>query len=1055
METVLQLLQDYPPGHHHLASYNVWQRSGLHEVFEGRTFESASYTWTLGNLCVKSDLGEKAAEEALRTGGTLNCEIYIDVAERHKKTGATQTLSQLHLASVPVVIEDGYFVVNGLERVLISQIRNAYNHLSVQLADQAPRRNQPRTFSSSAARVVAQCSLRSMSAITFHSCTCEMSLWSTGHYTLVHGKLKGVLDVLMVLRALGLAELEDYVGCFGGQARLLAEQIFVSSHILPSVAEAQRHLARTLKFTQKMASQTLEAEAVPSLLVRELFPHLGPGATVAHVTAYIGHMLATLHHASQGGGVDVRDSLHFKRVEAAGVLVGDLMRQLGKKWLSALETSCRNRDYMTAGLVEVPLTKRLLYCFTTGVWGSQMTSYKRTGVSQPHATSSWLSRRSHIQRIASPVSRETRNQNIRQFHTSQMGYICPCETPEGHAIGVVLNLACTASLSVRFPTSLLLHFLKPHLAGMDSGRANSYLVLVNGAPVGRVADAQNFYAEFARMRRLGYFGAAKEWGKVSIGLCGLTIGIWADEGRPVRLVRTAHAAPQFSHWLQGLQVGALQWIDAYEEEYGFERMSPERELHPIAMLGMSAAAIPLLNYQPAPRSVYATSMIKQAVAAPYSQATSGCGQLTGLGLENPLVTTHLAPPTPYGHSAIVAICPYYGFNQEDGVVVSRAALQRGLFSSVSFRTYKVYEETSGETFKTIGLPQPSLRNPRNNYSMLSEDGLVKLNSRVVAGDVLVGATSFQRRYEEDASEVYSRSEPAIVYASFVCGVAPFRVATVTLAHDLTVCVGDKVASRHAQKHTIGYIAEMWELPFTEEGLVPDIIMNPLALPSRATPTVLEAAISLKVLNKGLSCPTYCDPFCDRPEELADGLQTMYNPVSSLCMEPIFVGPVYYMRLPHFAQSKCYARARGVVSRQTRQPTDGRSRHGGLRVGEMERDAILALRMPHVLEDRFFYNSDTFWVHVCRCCRNTAINACLCYCGNVEPAKIDRVKLSFASNLIFNQLRALGCSLKMFVGDDSPASRERADSYATSEDAVSSADDCELEDDASADTETFV
>lgn len=1026
MDIVLQLGKDYEPGHHHLASFDMWRRNGLREVLEGHVFESESYKWVIENVCVVGHPSQADVKKALENGGCVSCEVYVDIVQTHKPSQTVERLNKLHIATIPAIVADGHAVINGLERSIITQIRNAYNCLTVLLSDQNPRRNHTRSYSLNTPHILAHCSLRSMSSITHHSCTCEISLWSSEQYTLRHGKLKGKIDVLLLLRGLGLVELDDYRECFGIGNTKLAERLYTLGIVYPGVEEAQEALSKELKFAQKTATQPLDPLSIQDLLVRELFPHLGPGASREQVTSYLGYMISNIFQAANGGPIYSRDSLHSKRLEAAGVLVGDLTRQLVKKWLESLETNCRNRDHMVAGLVEAPLSKRLLYCFSTGVWGSQMTSYKRTGVSQPLTTGSWLARRSHIQRIASPVSRETRNQNIRQFHTSQIGYICPFETPEGHAVGVVLNLACTASITVKFPTSLLLHFLEPYLAKIDSGLVNGYLVIVNGVPVGRVPDAWAFYLEFSKMRIAGFFGAAKEWGKVSIGFQGQYVCIWADEGRPVRLVRTGQATKPFDNWFEGIKLGALRWVDPYEEEFGFEKILAENELHPVTWLGVSAASIPLINFGPAPRGVYATNMIKQAVAATYEQATIGAVQSVGLGMCNPLVTTRLAPPKPFGYSVIVAICPFYGFNQEDAVVVSRASIERGMFSSLTFRTWKVYEETTGEVFKTIGLPSATSRNTRHNYSMLDENGLIRPNSRVVAGDVLVGSTSFSKQDEEDTSEVYNRSEPAIVYKSTLSGQAPFRIATITLVENMTLNVGDKIASRHAQKHTVGYIAELHELPFTEDGLVPDIIMNPLALPSRATPTVLEAAVSLKVLGEPALFPYFCDAFCERPEGLKDGLQTTYNPVSSTLMNPIFMGPVYYMRLPHFSKNKCYARARGVVSKQTRQPTDGRSRHGGLRVGEMERDAILALRMPHVLEDRFFYNSDIFWVNVCQQCGSVAINKNICYCGNVVSSQIEKVKLSFSSNLIINQMKALGCSVKMGLGKppaDSLWSRE--------------------------------
>jgi hypothetical protein len=143
---------------------------------------------------------------------------------------------------------------------------------------------------------------------------------------------------------------------------------------------------------------------------------------------------------------------------------------------------------------------------------------------------------------------------------------------------------------------------------------------------------------------------------------------------------------------------------------------------------------------------------------------------------------------------------------------------------------------------------------------------------------------------------------------------------------------------------------------------------------------------------------------------------MRNPIDGEKMVPIFIGPMYYNRLSQLAEPKCYARAKGIMSKHTRQPTDGRSRNGGLRFGEMERDAIIALNLPHVLEDRLFYCSDAFWIHVCRKCNNVAVNQDMCLCGALKDS-IQCVKMSFTSNLVFSLLKSFGAKVLFNLEDE--------------------------------------
>jgi DNA-directed RNA polymerase beta subunit len=186
------------------------------------------------------------------------------------------------------------------------------------------------------------------------------------------------------------------------------------------------------------------------------------------------------------------------------------------------------------------------------------------------------------------------------------------------------------------------------------------------------------------------------------------------------------------------------------------------------------------------------------------------------------------------------------------------------------------------------------------------------------------------------------------------------------------------------------------------------------------PTIMEALFGLYAIEtRQFLTTTQFDDILDIRQELkklnlpSDGTFLMRNPVNGKLMEPIFIGPMHYNLLAHFASHKCYARSKGVNSKLTRQPTDGRSRNGGLRLGEMERDCLIGLNMPHTLLDRLFYSSDEFYIYICGKCKHHALNSDICLCGATSEY-ISKVKTPFVSNLVFNQMKAMGCDIRFNV-----------------------------------------
>lgn len=1077
METLSSLLNDQKISHHHLSSFKHFCYFTLRELFYNYTIKTSSKIWKFIDVRVTGP--DITPLESVLESINYECKISVDISETILQTGTTEIHKDIQIATLPCIVEPndegsdgvgGYFLLNNIERVLVTQIRQSYNQPIVSHPKRETKKNKVKTEfvtqenNGASETTSIQLSIRSISENTGHSCASTLIMTDKGQFLFLNGKIAGRIPCVLLLKALGCENLDDYRWVFCGNEKL-ASSFYYSSLKYRTREDALNELSNTLRLTQKTTSNIkLDHTKVIKMLVNEFFPHLGLDNTQDSAALYVGYLTNHLSsYAKKNHLIDNRDSLKFKRYEPAGVLVADLFKQVIKKWLFNLSKHCEKRGDIITGIQETYITRRIQYCFSSGKWGALMSSYKRMGVSQPRSYTSYIGYLSHIQRISNPISKETKNHLVRQLHPSQMGYICPFETPEGHTVGIVLNLALCATITTRSDTIIIQDAIEHLLDEIKKGEKILHLVLLNGKIIGCCKDARYFYEEFKKLRVKGYFGSALERGKVSISFQNNNIAIWADEGRIVRLVKTSANVKLTGNWYEDLKAEKLKWIDSIEEEYGFDRITAANEIDPTFILGLAASTIPFINHQPAPRSVYATNMIKQAVSnlgKTHHIKFSSCINV-GLNKDIPHVTTKIASildldNQPFGNNVIVAIAPYYGFNQEDSVIINKSSIERGLFHWESIKTIFVSEENENENFHIIQIPDTTLQNPNYNYNMLDERGIIKVGSPVSAGDVLIGMIALTKDSVRDCSVVAeNKDEDSVVYDVIFSHKKTFKNVKV-LIKTFTQCkVGDKFASRLGQKHTNGKTACYSEMPYMEDGTVPDMIVNPLSLPSRATPTIMEGLYNLcAIFQKKRIEQNAFEHSLDYKKILKDhGVNTngtfkMRNAEDGREMVPTFVAPMYYLRLPHFAAQKCYARSRGVMSKQTRQPTDGRSRQGGLRVGEMERDAIIGLRMPHVLQDRFFYNSDKFYIHVCELCNSRAINSEVCMCGKATNLNIKKVKLSFSGNLIFNHLQALMCKINFGLDNkkhDNIEYKPPLRSYISSEEETST---CDSDNDAS-------
>ena len=417
--------------------------------------------------------------------------------------------------------------------------------------------------------------------------------------------------------------------------------------------------------------------------------------------------------------------------------------------------------------------------------------------------------------------------------------------------------------------------------------------------------------------------------------------------------------------------------------------------------------------------------------------------------QRPLVNTHVASilhgnDLPSGMNAIVAIATFTGFNQEDSVVINQTSVQRGLFVSTVYKTYREQNNKNHSTGEEefFCRPDDATTNLKPyNYSKLGPDGFVPQDTFVEAGDIIVGKCMPQKFgstiTNKDTSLVLKSNEEGFIdrncyndnYFTNVNNDG-YVFGKVRVRQQRHPTVGDKFSSRSGQKGTMGMQYRQEDMPFTEDGLVPDVIMNPHAVPSRMTiAQLMECVLGIACCHYG----AYGDstPFTDLTvEAIGDllkkaglsrmGNRVMYNPrTGEQIMTTIFMGPTYYQRLKHMTNDKIHSRSsNGPVVLMTRQPAEGRARDGGLRLGEMEIECQWSHGMLHFLKERFMECSDNYRVFTCRSCGMIAIcnpekNIAVCrVCKNITS--FAEIRIPYACKLLFQEIQTMCIGTKFIT-----------------------------------------
>jgi len=932
----------------------------------------------------------------------------------------------------------GYFIIKGKDRVLIGQLRRAYNKVYV---DRTPEDKygymaEMRSMNEQGNSILVQLKINTITKELF--------------FSLPYIKAKSLLPAGLVFKALGIGE-DDMIKMTRVTDATVLETLVQQHRLEVTSEEAIESIANDI------SDEVKDCAYVRDILQKELFYHVGrltPEKSGLHLGYIIKKMVDTVNRNKV---TDDKDNLANKRIDGTSSLMAFLFQILFKQFVKTLSNqmeSKKNPDPIVI-IKDIKIISNVMnQAFMTGSWNTQKSSlYTRVGVSQVLSMQNYGAKISHLRRIMLPVGKKGKIPSARQLHASHFSFICPYETPEGDTVGLVSNLALSAQISVHVCPKLTTEVIMK----MNTFRTDmngNIAVLVNGYIVGTCDKSLQFVKEFNAYRLSDVID-----NNVSIVrlIDENEVHIWTDEGRILRPLfalgprnTILYKKNPDKNWNEHVKDGSIVFREVWELEQAVVAMTEDDleknrcdylEICPAStMMGVMAAVIPLSNHSQSPRNAYQASMGKQAIGIPstaYQQRYDTTLQVLNTPqkplTKNEMVNVLHFDDMSHGANPIVAIMTYSGFNQEDSIILNKGSLDRGLFMSTTYKTIVEEEKKKGNSdFENICLPKFQYRNRNYDYTHLNEDGLVwKRNIFLKKGTVIIGRTTKKMIKKEDGSRVSEISDTSIVikhgeegYLDKVLNTLNnegIRVIKVRIRIPRTPEIGDKFASSTAQKGTCGMIFPEEDMPFDKDGVKPDLIINPHAIPSRMTINML-IEMCFNLVGCKLGTQMDATPFKHRniEQELLDwakraGIDTytstmMDGRTGEMIPSKIFLAPCFYQRLKHMVADKIHARVAGPLDTLTHQPVAGRSRDGGLRFGEMEKDCMLSHGSSRILKECLFDKSDKYAIPVCKKCGNVPDKRD--FCQVCQESKIEMKNMPFATKLFYQELIGMGLKLKI-------------------------------------------
>ena len=1082
-------------------------------------------------------------QEARSRNMTYSMTLYVDMEIKiitnenntQENKSFTKKLNKINIGKIPIMLGSsycllnskntkpeeydeckydlgGYFIINGNEKVIVSQEKIAENKVY------AFKSNKTSRFS----HTVEIKSIKDDTYITPKNISIKLMSKDS-----INGKTLKVfipyirleIPLFVMFRVLGIETDKQIVEYIVNDINKCSKEIL--NWLKPSIIDGSNIRTQEEAFNYISKGMTIlgqpkdikldkqkKYEYIKNMLNRDFLTQMDNDFN--NKALFLGYMVNKLAKCYFGEiQYDDRDSYCNKRIETSGNLMAGLFRQYFTKLVKDMRNSIMKElnsgpwktkknieDIVNATNIykifkSTTIEAGIKYGLATGNWGIKSTSNK-VGIAQVLSRLTFNSTLSHLRRVNTPTEKTGKLVPPRKLHNTQWGIICPPETPEGGSIGLVKNLAMTTFISITTSSEPYYKYFnncEKYLKleqSTNEQRFNSTKVFINGKWLGLIMnDSIKILNNLKSLKRKGVFNI---YSSISFNYEMNEIRVFTDSGRCCRplyildnnklritkkdikclqnldyswdnlLLKSLNSNIIFSDCTDNnISEGVIEYLDVEESFNSLIAMTPKKltstikythcEIHPRLILGVLASSIPFSNHNQSPRNTYQSAMGKQAMgiyATNYKKRLDTMAHI--LYYSNyPLVNTRIginlpSNEMPNGLNVIVAIASYTGYNQEDSIILNKSAIDRGLFKSTFYRTYKDDEkkiQSSGHEEKFIKPDKNITKNLKpGSYDKLIETGFVPENTIVDSSDIIIGKVIPIKNLSINGNQIYRdnstalrNNESGVVDKVYINRNAEgHRFCKIRIRSTRTPTIGDKFSSRHGQKGTVGIIYRQEDMPFTASGVTPDIIINPHAIPSRMTiAQLMECILSKAVTSLG----GYGDgtPFGDLSvEDIADVLQNkcgfdrhgdeiLYNGITGEQIPTkIFMGPTYYQRLKHMVEDKMHSRANGPMVLLTRQPAEGRARDGGIRFGEMERDCMIAHGTLQFLKERMLDVSDNYRMFICNICGLTAqvnpeknIYKCRS-CDNY--INFSEVRLPYACKLLIQELESMSIAPRL-------------------------------------------
>ncbi|KAL8555575.1 hypothetical protein ACS0TY_003395 [Phlomoides rotata] len=963
----------------------------------------------------------------------------------------------------------GYFVIKGTEKVLLIQEQLSKNRIIIDIDKKG----------------CVQASVASSTESIKSKTVVRMEKEKIYLYL---NQFTSKVPIMVVLKAMGMESDQEVVQMIGRDPRY-------SELLLPSIEDCVKDGVHTrhqaLEFLEQKVkkfpySNTSQKEGRALSILRDIF--------IANVHVhendfrpkciYAAVMLRRMMDAIiNKDTLDDKDYVGNKRLELSGQLISllfeDLFKTMNDETRKAMDMNITksNRTSKTDFYKYIKtdrITMGLERTLSTGNFDVKRFRMHRKGMTQAVIRLSYIASLGHMTKISPQFEKSRKVSGPRALQPSQWGMLCPCDTPEGEACGLVKNLALMTHVTTdedEGPLISLCYTLGVEdlklVSAEELHMPNSYLIIFNGLILGKHRRPQRFANLMRKLRRAGKIG---EFVSIFVNDKQCCVYIASDGGRVCRplIIADKGVSRIKEHHMKELRDGVrtfqsflkeglIEYLDVNEENNAlialYEDTAKEGtthiEIEPFTILGIIAGLIPYPHHNQSPRNTYQCAMGKQAMGnIAYNQLTRMDSLIYLLCYpQRPLLTTRTIELVKYdklgaGQNATVAVMSYSGYDIEDAIVMNKSSLDRGFGRCIVMKKMTAVRQKYEN-----GTSDRIIKPDREGYEaekmqILDDDGIAAPGEIIRPDDIYINRQSpivsrssgqhpgtltdsqyksSKQRYKgpEGETPVVDRVALCSDRNSYLC----FKFM---IRHTRRPEVGDKFSSRHGQKGVCGHIVQQEDFPFSERGICPDLIMNPHGFPSRMT---VGKMIELLGSKAGVSCgrfhygSAFGEPsgHADKVEDISEtlvkhgfsynGKDIIYSGITGEPLQAyIFMGPIYYQKLKHMVLDKMHARGSGPRVMITRQPTEGRSRNGGLRVGEMERDCLIAYGASMLIYERLMLSSDPFEVQVCRKCGllgyyNFKLKTGICStCKHGE--NMCTMKLPYACKLLFQELQSM-------------------------------------------------